>query len=304
MKLKGINEFELIERLTFDFKKGKSLIKSIGDDTAVIRYKKGTHLLLTTDILIENVHFKIKEASAQAIGHKALACNISDIAAMGGVPKYAVVSLGLSKDLSLDFVKSIYKGIKRTAKLYDVEIVGGDISRSKKLIINIALIGFAKSKNLTLRDKAKVNDRIFVTGYLGGSLKKKHLTFKPRLKEALILTTKYKINSMIDLSDGLASDLKRIIEESRVGAFIYTQQLPLSKDANSVYSALYDGEDFELLFTVNEKEAKRLNAKSSNDLRIQVTEIGIIVNKKEGFKLIDRKGRKKDISLKKGFKHF
>ena len=157
MKLKRIDEFELIKELTSGLKKSSSVIKSVGDDAAVIRYKKGVCLLLTTDILIEDVHFKINKASPKDIGYKALACNISDIAAMGGVPKYAVISLGLSNNLSLDFAKSLYKGLEKVAKVYDVEIVGGDISRSKKLIINIALLGYVKSKNLTFRDKAKVN---------------------------------------------------------------------------------------------------------------------------------------------------
>lgn len=304
MKLKGIDEFTLIKKLTRNLKEDIFVLKGVGDDAAVIKYKKGENLLLTTDILIEGVHFKIKDATPYVIGHKALACSLSDIAAMGGCPKYALVSLGLPANLTYEFVKSLYRGIAKLADDYNVKIVGGDISRSEKVIINIALLGLVKSKNLILRSKARIDDRIFVTGFLGGSQRGKHLNFKPRLKEAHILTTEYKINSMIDLSDGLASGIKRIIEASLAGAFIYEEKIPLSKGIKDTSSALYDGEDFELLFTLSAKEACRLKQKHLKPLKTKVTEIGIIVNKREGFKIIDKEGKKRPVSLKKGFKHF
>ncbi|HDM37614.1 MAG TPA: thiamine-phosphate kinase [Candidatus Omnitrophica bacterium] len=302
MKLKGLDEFELIKRLTSGLKKDSSIIKGVGDDAAIIKYKKDKYIILTTDILIEDVHFKIKEAEPELIGHKSLACNISDIAATGGFPKYALVSLGLPKRLDFDFVNSIYKGIKKTANRYNIKIVGGDTSSSKKLIINIALLGFVDKGNITLRSGAKIGDRIFVSGYLGGAYKKKHFSFKPRLKEALYLVENYKINSMIDLSDGLASDLNQILKASKVGALIYEDKIPLSKEAKDINSALYDGEDFELLFTVDKDEARRIERISSKIIKL--TELGQIVGRDKGFKMLTHKKRMKEVSLKFTFRHF
>ncbi len=301
MKLKGIDETQLIKRLTSRLKKDSTILKGVGDDSAVIKYKKNTYLLITTDILIEDVHFKIKKTKPELIGHKALACNISDIAAMGGKPKYAVISLGLPRDLDLNFADAIFKGIRKEAILYGIKIVGGDISSSSKVIINITLIGFAKKKNLTFRDTAKVGDKIFVTGKLGGSQRGKHLSFRPRLNEALSLIRKYKINSMIDLSDGLAQDLNNIIQPSKVGALIYEDKIPLSKDAD-INSALYEGEDFELLFTTGKEESKKIEVSKIKGLK--VTKIGEIVNKSKRFKIIDKDKKAKDISLRYTFKHF
>ncbi|MCK5306212.1 MAG: thiamine-monophosphate kinase [Candidatus Omnitrophica bacterium] len=304
MRLKDINEFDLIRKLTAGAKGNKALIKGIGDDTAVIAYKKNNYLLFTTDIIIEGVHFDLKKAKAGQIGHKALASNISDIAAMGGSPAYAVVSLGLPGKLRLDFAKSLYNGIKKTANCFSVKIVGGDVSASEKLIINIALLGFAKKKNLTLRSGARAGDRIFVTGRLGGSGRKKHLTFKPRVKEALLLTSGYKINAMIDLSDGLISDLRHIVNESAAGACLYRKKIPLSKEASGEESALYEGEDFELLFTLNEKEAGRLKERGLKGSRLKLTEIGRVTEKDRGLTIVDEDGKEKKLSFGKGFRHF
>jgi thiamine-monophosphate kinase len=302
MKLKGIDENQLIKILTLPVKKDTSVLRGIGDDAAIIRDKKNKFLLITTDILIENIHFKIAEAESYQIGHKALACNISDIAACGGRPKYALISLGLPKNLSLNFIKGIYRGIKKLANRYKITIVGGDISSSEKLTINITLLGFAKRENLVFRDGAKVGDRIFVTGKLGGSGKGKHLKFSPRVNEALILTKKYKINSMIDLSDGLAQDLYNIISRSKTGAYIHEDCIPLSSEAENIDSALYEGEDFELLFTAPERESEKI--KGSRAGKLKITEIGRIVEKSKGFKIIGKDKKAKEVSLKYAFKHF
>ena len=144
MRLQDLDEMELIKRLTSDLKSDKSFLKHIGDDAAVIKLPCGQVLLFTSDMLIEGIHFNLKQAPWQAIGHKAIARNISDIAAMGGLPKYATVSLGLPKQYSLKNIQALYNGIKRTARKYNVLIAVGDVSNSKKLIISIALIGLAK----------------------------------------------------------------------------------------------------------------------------------------------------------------
>jgi thiamine-monophosphate kinase len=301
MRLKDIGEFGLIDKLKKELKSDKSVICSIGEDAAVIKYTKDAYLLFASDMLMEDVHFKISKEKDifLKIGHKALACNISDIVAMGGVPKYAVVNLGIAPNLNLNKVFDIFSGLKKIAKKFGVNIVGGDLSKSNKIIIDVSLIGFAKKKNLTLRSTAKSGDIIFVTGPLGGSSSGKHLTFTPRLKEAQFLLRNYKINAMIDISDGLIQDLWQILRTSRKGAILYEELLPIATLAKDIKSALYEGEDFELLFTVSPKTAKKI----IRDARIRVYRIGEIVRDRKKFDLIDKKGCQKKLKLI-GFKHF
>ena len=294
-----MGEFGFIEFIAKWTGKNKKVIKGIGDDAAVLPYSKDKYLLLTTDMLIEGVHFVRKDGAA-AIGRKALACNISDIAAMGGFPKWAVVSAGLPAGLKVDFAAGLYNGILKLAKRYDVAIVGGDTNASAKIIINIALLGEVSRKNLVLRSGAQKNDMIFVTGPLGRSLKtKKHLHFTPRLAESQYLVKNFRPTSMIDISDGLASDLRHILDQSRAGAFIYEKFIPKAKGAG-LQEALSDGEDFELLFTLSPKDANRFIGTPKD---FHFFYIGRIVDKKEGFVLIDKNGRAKDVFLK-GFRHF
>ncbi|OGX29847.1 MAG: hypothetical protein A3F87_04305 [Omnitrophica WOR_2 bacterium RIFCSPLOWO2_12_FULL_51_24] len=297
MKLKKLGETGLIERLA-------KYVKGIGDDCAVIRISKKRYLLITIDMLLEDVDFKLKEATPYQIGWKSLACGLSDIASMGGAAKYAVVSLGLPGKLSVEFVDGLYRGIKALAKRFDVEIVGGDTNASKKLVIDVAVLGFIQPDRLTLRSGAKPGDIICVTGVLGGSYKsKRHLTFVPRLNEARSLVKNFRITSMIDISDGLSTDLNHIAKESGVGACVYEELIPLSKDAKSVSAALNEGEDFELLFTMPLREARRLARKGPGSNGVKITQIGEILDKKIGVKIITSDGRVKDLKSK-GFSHF
>jgi len=297
MKLKKLGETGLIERLA-------KYVKGIGDDCAVIRISKKRYLLITIDMLLEDVDFKLKEATPYQIGWKSLACGLSDIASMGGAAKYAVVSLGLPGKLSVEFVDGLYRGIKALAKKFDVEIVGGDTNASKKLVIDVALLGFIQPDRLTLRSGAKPGDIICVTGVLGGSYKsKRHLTFVPRLNEARSLVKNFRITSMIDISDGLSTDLNHIAKESGVGACVYEELIPLSKDAKNVSAALNEGEDFELLFTMPLREARRLARKGLGSNGVKITQIGEILDKKIGVKIIRPDGRVKDLKSK-GFSHF
>ena len=297
MKLKKLGETGLIERLA-------KYVKGIGDDCAVIRISKKRYLLITIDMLLEDVDFKLNEATPYQIGWKSLACGLSDIASMGGAAKYAVVSLGLPGKLSVEFVDGLYRGIKALAKRFDVEIVGGDTNASKKLVIDVAVLGFIQPDRLTLRSGAKPGDIICVTGVLGGSYKsKRHLTFVPRLNEARSLVKNFRITSMIDISDGLSTDLNHIAKESGVGACVYEELIPLSKDAKSVSAALNEGEDFELLFTMPLREAHRLARKGLGSNGVKITQIGEILDKKIGVKIITSDGRVKDLKSK-GFSHF
>lgn len=301
MKLKELGEFGLIEALKKKLKSDKSVAHSIGDDAAVIKHTKDEYLLFASDMIVEDVDFKIsgEKGLFAKIGHKALACNISDIAAMGGLPKYALVNLGLKPDLDTEKVFEIFSGIEKTARRFDISIVGGDLSKSDKLVISISIIGFVGEKNLTLRSTAKTGDVIFVTGALGCSGKGSHLTFTPRLKEARYLVSKYEINSMIDISDGLVQDLSHILKASGKGAVLYREKIPVSSSAKDINSALYDGEDFELLFTVSEPSAEKL----AKDKNLKVFPIGEILGDKKKFTMIDKKGLLVKLEIK-GFRHF
>ncbi len=257
MKLSQIGEFGLIDTLKKYAPVSKAVIKGIGDDTAVLPYSKSEYLLLTTDMLAEGTHFT-RRMPPESIGHKALACNISDIAAMGGWPTFAVVSIGIPKKLSVKFIKDVYKGIERTARQFNISIVGGDTIKTDKVVINIALLGLVEKKCLVTRDGAKAGDWIFVTGPLGGSFKSdRHLNFTPRLPQARFLVEKFKPGAMMDISDGLAGDLNHILKAGRVGARLDYASIPRHKGAG-LSQALNDGEDFELLFTLSPVKARSL----------------------------------------------
>ena len=182
-------------------------------------------------------------------------------------------------------------------------MVGGDTVRSKTIVVDVSLIGEVEKGRLALRSGAKCGDAIFVTGVLGGSIKGKHLNFTPRVNEAREILKKFKINSMIDISDGLALDLKRILEASGVGSCVYESAIPLSRDAVSINNALYDGEDYELLFTMSVKEARRFIRTTLNKMKTPVTLIGEIVSKKNGCKIIRVNGKEEDMKIK-GYLHF
>ncbi|MCQ9208530.1 MAG: thiamine-phosphate kinase [Omnitrophica bacterium] len=298
MNLDKIGEFGLIERILKKIKTDRSVICGIGDDTAVISYTKDKYLLFTTDMLIEDIHFTRKEATFPQIGRKALAVNISDIAAMGGIPKYAVVSVGIPRDLCVRSADDLMRGINTLAKEYMVNIVGGDTVRSDKIILSVSLIGEVKKSDLTLRSGAKTGDLIFVSGTLGGSRKLKQFNFIPRVKEAQEIIKKFRPTAMIDLSDGLAADLQRIAQASKAGAVLFKELIPLSRGA-TVQSAFYEGEDFELLFTVPLEAVCKFYKKD----KFPITCIGKIVEKKKGLALINKQAKSTPLR-QKGFKHF
>lgn len=296
-----LSEFKLIDGIRRKAAFRPDVIVGIGDDTAVLPYGSSKYLLLTTDMTAEGVHFK-KGAKAAGIGHKALARNISDIAAMGGMPTYAVVSIGLPKRTTQRFVEGLYSGINTLANRFSVAVVGGDTIASPHVVINIALLGQIRKKDLVLRRGAKPGDWIFVTGPLGRAWKTdKHLTFTPRVAEARFLVERFKPNAMIDISDGLAGDLGHILEQSRVGAELFEQQIPCNPGAGS-NNALYDGEDFELLFTLNPAKAKALLSWQEKSRRWFFYPIGGIT-KASGLRLQKAGGGSKLLTVK-GFTHF
>lgn len=267
MKVQRLGELALIDWMRKSCVCASTVKKGIGDDTAVLPFTAKQDLLLTTDLLVEGTHFA-KSTPPHLVGRKALARNLSDIAAMGGTPSSGVVSLGLPKNTSTAYVKKVYQGLNRLAKEFSVSIVGGDTVYSRQLVINLAVLGMVAKGKAILRSGAKVGDHIFVTGPLGGSLKSgRHLTFTPRVAEAQGLVKKFSPTAMVDISDGLAGDLGHILEKSSVGAVIDEDHIPLHRGAK-LKAGLYDGEDFELLFTVRPNQAEQLLKKNKTFFRI------------------------------------
>jgi thiamine-monophosphate kinase len=295
-----VNEFELIHRLTRTLPGNNSVVLGPGDDCAVLDMGLPDRLLLfKTDAVVEGVHFT-RETFPEKVGHKALGRCLSDIAAMAGTPTAAVVTLALPKDFDLDFVTGLYSGMNTLARRYDVAIVGGETTTNpERVLLAVSMLGWAPRGKAVLRSGAKADDAIFVTGDLGGSLTGKHLDFEPRLNEARWLAEHFSIHAMIDLSDGLASDLKHIIQSSRVGAELLSSAIPISREAkrrartpgkSAVTAALTDGEDFELLFTLASRDSvPLLDAWKQQFPKIKLSCIGRITTG-EGVTIKDPRG--------------
>lgn len=311
--MKPLSEFELIEKLTRSLPTNKSVVTGCGDDCAVLDLGLPDKLVLfKTDAIVEGVHFK-SDATPEKIGHKALARCLSDIAAMAGTPTAAVITIALPKTYELAFIEGIYAGLGAVARRHEVAIVGGETTTNpERILISIALLGTIPRGKGVLRSGAEVGDAIFVTGELGGSLSGRHLDFEPRLVEARWLTEHFSIHAMIDLSDGLAGDLRHILKASRVGAELLTTSIPISRAAKGaraessakppLLAALTDGEDFELLFTVSSRDAVPvLDAWKKRFPEIPLTCIGKITAS-EGIILRDKQGAR---PLKAhGYEHF
>lgn len=280
----------------------KKYCKGIGDDTAVLRGTK-KDLLLTTDMLVEGRHFRRSQATPYEIGWKAMAVNLSDIAAMGGKPIAAVVALGAPASTTVKFLNELYRGLHAAAKRFGADIVGGDTNASKQLTLAVTLLGEVEKGKAVLRSGARLGDWIFVTGSLGGSYaSKKHLRFIPRLREAQWLFKNCLVNAMMDLSDGLASDLGHICEASGVGAILNEKAIPVSSKAHTVTQALSEGEDFELLFTLSAKEGALLLRKKIPAGFPKFTHVGWVV-KGSRVEWLRKNGRLEKLSLK-GFDHY
>jgi thiamine-monophosphate kinase len=255
----------------------------IGDDMAQVRLEGGASVFITTDMLLEGVHFDLAVASLDQVGYKAMTSSLSDCAAMATRPLAAVVSVGLPATLGAKELKHLHTGLLRAADRYDCPVVGGDMTRWKgtsPLVVNVAMLSTLAGPRPVTRSGAKVGDCLCVTGYLGGSLVGRHLEFEPRVHEALSIAGAVDLHAMMDVSDGLASDLRRICLRSGVGAIIDLDRLPISeqarKSADPVHSALCDGEDFELVFTLGPEDCRRLL--TGWDRTVPVTCIGTITN--------------------------
>lgn len=247
-----------------------------GDDCALV-----DGYLIASDMLLDGVHFDLKTTSPELIGRKALAVNLSDLAAMAATPRSAVISLALPEGSDDDKIaRGIMQGIFDLATEFNVAIAGGDTNRWRgPLVINVAVTGSPHSQGSVCRAGAKPGDWICVTGQLGGSLSGHHLSFTPRVEVAQTLHSRYGLHAMIDLSDGLATDLRHILAASHVGAKLERQAIPLRDAAHgSIERGLSDGEDFELCFTVAAETGRRLIAEKAFAGQPSLTKIGEITD--------------------------
>lgn len=300
--LSEIGEREAIRILTAHITPNTNVKTGPGDDCAVVQIEdtSGTELLLTSDPLIQNVHFTV-DTPPNAIGHKAVARVLSDIAAMGGNPAWALINIVAPPSCDIEFLSSITKSAYAVADRYSLSIVGGDLARSDKIELHVFAVGTVPKGQAVLRSGGMPDDTIYVTGTLGGSRAGKHCSFEPLIKEGLFLRNW--ATAMIDISDGLATDLRHIAEMSHVGAIITAAQIPLSSTVSSFQNALTDGEDFELLFTVPENKRDKFEAAFRENLSTQITAIGRLTDKADVIEIINDKG---NISIlnNKGFQHF
>jgi thiamine-monophosphate kinase len=252
-----------------------------GDDCAAIRpAAKGRLVLLKTDCVAEDVHF-LRSHDPARVGWKALCRPLSDIAAMGGTPREALVTFFSPPDLEADYWKKFYRGLGRAARRFGVTIAGGEMSRQKQgIAVSIALLGEVPAKKLLRRSGGKPGDALFVTGVLGGSLAGHHLNFVPRLEEGRWLAENHTPSAMMDLSDGLGSDLPRLARASGCGFQIDYHQVPKRRDS-SLQGALTDGEDYELLFSISPRKVNGLLADWPKVFpKTRLTAIGLLTRKK------------------------
>lgn len=336
--LSRLGEFGLIRKLQARFgHTGPSVVRGIGDDAAVIRSLPHRQLLVTTDLLINGVHFDLERTTSVDIGYKAAVANLSDIAAMGGTPHYLLVSIAIPASRTARDIERLYQGLMEACRPYDVQLIGGDTSASRQgLFISITLIGSVHPGHALTRDGARVGDLLFVTGVLGDSqagldlqtgrtrsgadklplshrryLIARHVRPSPRLRAGQILSSLNLASSAIDLSDGLAGDLRHLCEQSAVGAEVEITRLPYSA-ALQAYAglhrkdpaemALIGGEDYELLFTVHPSDVAKLS-RLHRRLGCRFSCIGGIRAKRYGLKLRDRRGTVRPLVVQ-SYEHF
>lgn len=327
MKLSQLGEFGLIRRIQRATPKGRGVLLGIGDDAAWVESTSGS-CLVTADLLLEGIHFRLQWTSLYALGYKSLAVNLSDIAAMGGAPAYLILSLGIPPTFSAYDVDELYRGIRALAAKTRVSLVGGDINAADSLLISACVIGHALYRPIT-RSGAKVGDDIYVTGTLGDSalalellmrkraikkdravayLMSRHHLPTPRLKAAALLAKERLARAMIDVSDGLLQDLGHLCKASGVGALIQEETLPLSPAYRSLAGkdgtryALSGGEDYELLFCVRRKDRSRLE-KIKRRIDVPITHIGQCVDARHGVQVIGANRRLLRLPVK-GHDHF
>ncbi|MGB1247272.1 MAG: thiamine-phosphate kinase [Chitinophagales bacterium] len=317
-----LGEFGLIEKLTKDFSLQNNTIKGVGDDAAVLKNEAET-TIVSTDLLIEGVHFDLAYVPLKHLGYKSVVVNLSDIYAMNATPKQITISLAISNRFSVEALEVFYEGVKAACDFYKVDMVGGDTTSSLSgLMISVTAVGVANEKDLVYRNGAKEGDFICVSGDLGAAYTglqvlnrekqvymedknmqpdlKKHeyivgRQLKPEARKDIVAYFKeYEIvpTAMIDVSDGLSSELMHITTQSKVGCHIYEAHVPIKNETynqalefniDPITCALNGGEDYELLFTIDKKDEHKIN-----EAEIDITVIGKVVGKEKGCVLQSR----------------
>ena len=333
MNLKDIGEFGFIKKISQGcLIRPDRVIKAIGDDAAAFTTEPGEVALITTDLLVERIHFLRESISGIDLGYKSLAVNLSDIAAMGGTAREAFISIAVPADCTLAYLEAVYDGMKQLATRFDMNILGGDTTTSKvDLIINVAVYGQVAREQMLTRDAARPGDIIFTTGCLGDSkaglhlilnhidagtarlkrLLRAHCRPEPHLQEGRFLAQQPAVRAAIDTSDGLSSDLGHILEESGVGAALYYKNIPVSEDLKAFCGefgfepadyALSGGEDYTLLCTAAPAEADRIAGNFQAKFRRPLYRIGEISAEKK-MELIYPDGTSRPITPT-GWDHF
>lgn len=282
-----------------------------GDDCAVVPLPDTRwEWQLTSDPVVEGVHF-LADAAPRLIGRKAVGRVLSDLAAMGGEPKWLLINISAPAHYPLDDLRSIYRGVNALARKYGAAVVGGDVGKGPALALHVFGIGQAPSGSSVRRAGAMPGDRLYVTGTLGGSGAGRHLTFEPRVREGIWLREHEWVRAMMDVSDGIARDLRRMLAVSGVGAVLYERSIPVSRAARAVAvdgrsplaHALMDGEDFELLFTVPASLCSKFEAAWRRQFRLRCTCVGEITANREELLMQNQNGAVR-VFTGDGFEHF
>ena len=282
-----------------------------GDDAAVLDLARSPECVLTVDLLTDGVDFDVRTADPRRIGRKALAVNLSDLAAMAARPLAALVALALPREGGQQLAIELYEGLLPLAEQHEVAIAGGDTnSWDGPLVISVTVIGAATERGVLRRSGAKPGDAILVTGSFGGSILGRHFDFEPRVNEALLLHGGYPLHAAMDVSDGLSLDLSRMAAESSCGAVIEESLVPISADAFQVANqsrsiqspldhALADGEDFELILAADQTTAPQIL--SDQPLAIKVTQIGNFTTER-GLFIVGKDGQRRTLEPR-GYEH-
>ena len=295
IRLGELGEDRLLEQLLPHLPLGKGVVAGAGEDSAVVKPPVGgDFLVLKTDCIVEGVHF-LRGVNPLDIGWKAMMRPLSDFAATSAVPQFALITLITSAQTEVEWVKQLYRGLRRAARRFKVSIVGGETSSTPgPTVISVSVVGFVEKDRWVTRSGGKDGDDLFVTGRLGGAMTRKHLQFVPRIAESRWLTKNFSIHAMMDLSDGLGVDLPRLARASKVGFKIEMENLPLNRGVK-IDNAISEGEDYELLFAISPRDRDRLEREWQKKFpKLPLTRIG----------RLNRKSKIKDQKLHRGYVHF
>jgi thiamine-monophosphate kinase len=297
MKLGALGEDRLLDQILLHLPRGKvrKNLEGAGDDCALVEMHDGQkYLVFKTDCVVERVHF-MQGTNASDVGWKAMMRPLSDFAATSALPQFALITLIAPKKTEVAWVRQLYRGLQRAADRFNIRIVGGETSSTPgPIAISVSVIGFVEKTRALSRRGGKPGDDLFVTGWLGGALKQKHLKFIARIAESRWLTKNFSIHAMMDLSDGLGADLPRLARASKVGFNIDVENLPLARGAK-INNAISEGEDYELLFAISPRERTHLSREWRRKFpKLPLTRIGSL----------SRKSKIENRKLPLGYTHF